>query len=80
MKCAGFLVFTYPKLCHVTWRPTILLRCLGEQQSAVVWLARPSHLIAGALKWDGLASQTTLHGDRCSDMYETTSLQKASHR
>ena len=30
-----------------------------------VWLARPSHLIAGALrapravKWDGLASQTT---------------------
>ena len=33
-KCSGFLVSTYSKLWHVTWRPTILLRCLGEQQSA----------------------------------------------
>ena len=33
INCDGFLVSTYSKLYHVTWRLTILLRCLGEQQS-----------------------------------------------
>ena len=33
IKSDGFLISTYSKLYHVTWRPTILLRCLGEQQS-----------------------------------------------
>ena len=32
MKCSGFLFSTYSKLCHLPWRPTILLRCLGEHQ------------------------------------------------
>ena len=33
MKCARFLVSTNSKLCHVTRCPTILLHCLGQQQS-----------------------------------------------
>ena len=33
MKCDGFRASTCSKLCHVTWRTTILLRWLGERQS-----------------------------------------------
>ena len=45
--------------------------------SRIVWLARPSHLNAPAIRWDGVASQTRL---RATQILEVNSFKRAGNR